>query len=646
MAFYEVLIADSKYQSDDPLTYHYDGNIKVGSVVSVPLRGRQVNGFIFKGVAKPKFKTLEIKSILSEAPVPAHFFKLAEWLKDYYSASYSDALRQFTPSRTVRRKSLEPTKIKIDSLKNDFKPTTEQTLALKKIRQQDFGTYLLHGQTGSGKTYVYKELIKDALDAGQSAIILVPEIALTTQVQNYIESSIKNEVVVFHSHLSPAKRKKLWFKVLESAKPIVVIGARSALFTPVQNLGIVIVDECHEQTYKQEQSPRYNALRTASKLGEICGSKVVFGSATPSIYDYFIAERLGVIVTMNELAVGKTQDVETIVVDLKDKSEFSRHQFISTQMINKITQTVNAGQQCLIYLNRRGSARLVMCEICGWQLLCPNCDIPLTYHADEHKAVCHSCGYKTTPPNQCQNCDSPDIIYKSVGTKAVTETLKSLFPDKVVARFDGDNKDGDRFEQNFHDILEGKVDIIVGTQIISKGLDLPKLGMVGVVIADTALYLPDYTANEKTFQVTYQLLGRVGRGHSDKKSIAIIQTYNPVSKALLCAINKDYKSFYEDELKERQAYRFPPYSYMLKLTCRRRTVNGAQIASDKLYNQLASELKSSAQVIGPMPSFQYKKAGSYNMQIVVKAKSRTVLLDAVKNLPTGWTADLDPINLL
>ena len=649
MYYYEVYIADGRYQADEPLTYSSESKLKNGSVVTVMLRGKAVSGFVGKSVNKPTFKTLPIKTLLSDKLIPKHVLPMAEWLRDYYACSLGDGLRQFAINKTVKRRgSAKPEKqiFKIKTQTKELKPTAEQKKALGRIKKLKNHTILLHGHTGSGKTYIYIESIKEALENKKSSIVLVPEIALTAQLVSNIAAQIGIEPVVFHSSLGQAERKRLWLKVLESNEPVVVIGPRSALFVPVRDTGLIIVDETHENTYKQEQTPRYHAVRVASKLAQLTGSKAILGSATPSVVDYYLAFKHSALVDLKGRALKTDQQVNIELIDMKDKSELRSSPYLSKALLSGIEKTLNNYQQALIYLNRRGSARLVMCTACGWQLLCPNCDTPLTYHGDSHKAMCHGCGHNTKPPVECPNCKSPDVIYKSAGTKAIADALAKHFPDHKLARFDGDNKAGERFENQYTAVRDGKIDIIVGTQIVAKGLDLPKLGMVGLVTAETSLYLPDYTADEKTFQSIYQLLGRIGRGHSDLPGIAVIQTYQPESDLLKSAIERDYESFYQHALKERQSFRFPPYSYNLKLVCRRSTEKGAQFASQKLYTELMDKKVEGVQIIGPMPSFHYKRSGSYFWQIIAKSKERSKLVELSKIVPAKWSIDLDPTHLL
>jgi primosomal protein N' (replication factor Y) len=413
---------------------------------------------------------------------------------------------------------------------------------------------------------------------------------------------------------------------------------------PIASVGLIVLDEAHEPAYKQEQSPRYNALRAASQLGTLTGAKVVYGSATPNIADYYLAEQKQSIVEMNQTALGvKPGDVKTEVIDMKDRQNFSSNNYLSDQLIESMKQALTAKKQVMIYLNRRGSARVILCNKCGWRYLCPNCDVSLVYHADEHLAKCHICGFSSPPPVQCPTCDNTDIIYKTIGTKALAEQVQKLFPDKRIERFDSDTAAGESINDVYGQLLSGDIDIMVGTQLLAKGLDLPRLGLVGIVSAESSLTLPDFTAEERTFQLLYQIIGRVGRGHA--KGEVIVQTYEPNTFVIQTAITRDYKGFYQQILAERQAFRFPPFSYLLKLSIRRATIKGAQNASEKLKNELQAAALP-VEVIGPTPAFYARRGRYFYYQLVVKSKDRSHLLELVKLVPADWQIDIDPYDLL
>ncbi len=617
------------------------------NVVTVPLRARMVTGFVTAEVDKPEFNVKPIKTLLSSKPLPAHCLKLAQWLSVYYHCNLSEALRQFAPSKPT----LRHTKQEVPDLSHDpdsqieiEAPLTKtQEKALDEIRKNPSVTVLLHGITGSGKTRIYLELAKETLEKGRSVIMLTPEIALTTQLIGQAKKSLGTNVFILHSQLSQAKRKQIWLSILESTKPVVIIGPRSALFSPVHNPGLVILDEAHEPAYKQDQSPRYHAARVASQLGLLTASKVILGTATPLVTDYYLAEDKNAVVNMNEQAITSKEQTTFEVVDLKDRSNFTTNPYLSTQFIDAAKEALGSKKQVMIYLNRRGSARLVLCNKCGWQLLCPHCDIPLVYHADEHLTRCHVCGYNQTPPNVCLKCKNPDIIYKSIGTKALAAAAEKLFPQYKVQRFDSDSLEGEHVNDLFHQLQSGEIDILVGTQLLAKGLDLPRLGLVGIVSAESSMGLPDYTSEERAFQLLYQVIGRVGRGHIKGK--IILQSYDPKSIVVESALNRDWHSFYKYTLQERQDFRFPPFSYMLQLSCKRATLKGVEQASSRLKKDLLG-LKLPVEIIGPTPSFYARRGKFYYYQIIAKAKNRSHLLELAKHVPADWTVNLDPANLL
>ena len=649
MFYYEVLLADSKYRSGSPLTYSSEQPLPVMSVVTVPLRAQMATGFVVGEVGKPGFAVKPVKSLLSNKPLPYHCLDLARWMATYYASSLGETLRQFAPSKPAIRQIKSESDHKLSEtgvvqLELQSPLTAEQTRALKEIRANPSTTVLLHGETGSGKTRVYLELAREALAVGKSVIILTPEISLTSQLATAAKAYLNQEPLVLHSQLSAAKRKQIWLKILESDKPQVIVGPRSALFTPLAGIGLIAVDEAHEPAYKQEQSPKYSALRVASQLGALTDAKVVYGSATPLVADYYLAQDKKAVVRMTKQALGGlASDVKTQIIDLKDRKNFGSSYVLSKQLIDDINSTLSAKKQVMIYLNRRGSARVILCTVCGWQFLCPNCDVSLVYHADQHLARCHICGYAHTPPVACLKCNNPDIIYKTIGTKALADQVEKLFPDRVVKRFDSDNTADEQLNEVYDDLLSGKVDILVGTQLLAKGLDLPRLGLVGIVSAESSLTLPDYTAEERTFQLLYQVIGRVGRGHA--KGEVVVQTYEPDSMVIQTAVKRDYAKFYEHSLTERQTFRFPPFSYLMKLVCRRATIAGAQTASQRLRDQL-SAAGLPVEVIGPTPAFYARRGKYFYYQLVVKSKDRDLLLQLAKTVPPDWQIDLDPADLL
>lgn len=647
MHYFEVAIADKQYQSDQPLTYSYDSKLEQRTVVTVELKKRNVTAFVSREVKKPAFALKPIKSVMSQAPLPQHCLEMAKWIEDYYVCSLGEALRQFAPTKpAIRRTERIPegnadTPVQLDLVSP---LTADQAKAIKAIKKGNSTTYLLHGDTGTGKTRVYLELAKATLESGKSVVLLTPEIALTSQLAAAAEEHLPFPAFVMHSHLSDAERKKLWISILESKKPVVVIGPRSALFTPIKQIGLIVVDEAHEPAYKQDQTPRYHTSRVASQLGHIQKAKVILGSATPLVSDYYLAQNHGSIIRMKQPAIRSEHgQVNPQIIDIKDRTQFIKNYYLSDALIDEINKVLNAKKQVMVYLNRRGTARIALCSKCGWQLNCPHCDVPMVYHGDTHQMRCHICGLSQVPPLACPQCQNPDISYRSIGTKALTDSIARLFPEARIARFDSDSKAGERVQDVYGRLRAGEVDILIGTQLLAKGFDLPKLALVGVVSAEGSLALPDFTSEERTFQLLYQVSGRVGRGHTAGK--VIVQSYDPDNIVIKTALERDFESFYKYTLKQRQLFRFPPYSYLAQFICKRATKDGAEGAAKKLRKLFIGQNKK-AEIIGPAPSFYEKRGGQYYWQLVVKSKNRKDLVALAKIVPSNWSIDLDPINLL
>ncbi len=644
MNYFEVMVGSNTYHGSEALTYCFEGQIEVGTIVSVPLRRAKVSGIVIKVTSKPSFAVKPILAIQTEEPLPTSTAILASWLGQYYPSPSGTVVSQFIPSNLLKSLKIPETLHANTSPRIPLPPLSEeQRAAIAAIGASKERTSLIHGDTGTGKTRIYSELAEQCLADGKSVIVLTPEIGLTSQLADNL-SHLPAPVVVFHSGLTAAARRDLWLQVLYSKGPLVVVGPRSALFVPLRSVGLIVVDEAHDGAYKQDQSPRYNALRVAAKLAELHDSLLVFGTATPLVSEYFFLEAKHIpIIRLTENANGQKTTVTTKIIDGNDRSQFGRHPFLSDTLLEEIGQSLSTKRQSLVFLNRRGTARIVMCQNSDWQASCPNCDLPLTYHSDTHNMRCHTCGYHAPPLLNCPVCGSPDIVFKSIGTKAVTEALIGLFPSAVVRRFDTDNKKDERLDLHYKDVRDGNVDIVVGTQMLVKGLDLPKLAVVGVVAADSSLYFPDYTAEEQTYQLLTQVVGRVGRGHGD--GTVVIQTFNPNSHTIEAAVNKDWTTFYTQQVQTRKEHRFPPYFHLLKLMVKRKSRSSAQQAATSFRTALLQEVRN-IEVVGPTPAFHEKHGDFYTWQLVVRAKQRQILVDIAENLPANWSHDIDPSNLL
>lgn len=646
MYYYEVLVGALAYHGDEALTYGSEELLTPGQIVRVSLRTRGTLGLVLRKVRKPMFAVKPMDGIAPFPPVPAESMQLLNWLQAYYPAPLGAVVRQFVPpteafpkaNATQAAPAASVTAAKLPPL------TPGQTSALAAIDSP--GTFLLHGITGSGKSRVYVELAARTLVAGKSALVLTPEIGLTAQLTKTFRDSFgEQNVFVLHSQLTAAQRRDIWYALLARETPAIVIGPRSALFSPLKNLGLIVLDESHDNAYKNESAPHYQAGRVAAKLASLHSATLVLGSATPAVEDYYLATAKGrPIITMQQLARGESDAPLAIkTIDMRQKESFSRSPLLSTVLIEHIAAALARGEQSLLYLNRRGTANVVLCNACGWQSLCPTCDLSLTYHGDAHELRCHVCGYRTSAPTSCPTCGNTDIVFKSVGTKAVVDAVQKLFPTARLQRFDTDAKKAERLEHHVGSLAEGSADIIVGTQMVGKGLDLPKLSVVGIVNADSSLLIPDYTAAEQTYQLISQVVGRVGRGH--RAGTVVVQSYNPGNATLQAAVHRDWDTFYEVELRERHAYHFPPFTYLLKLRVLRATPKSAEKAATELAAHITDE-HPTVVVEGPAPSFHPREQGKYSWQLLIKAPARSTLVHIITTLPSGWSYDIDPINLL
>lgn len=645
MYYYFVWVRSNRYHGQEALTYSSQEQLVQGAIVQVELQKGLVLGVVSGSTSKPRFQTKMITRNFNLAPLPPHLLRLAVWTQNYYPAPLGIIAQQLLPAQ-LSDKLLEKSKDKkfnAPDLSALPQLTADQTSALAAMEERD--TYIVHGATGTGKTRIYIELAARSINNDKSAIILTPEISLVTQLADSFRQVFGQRVIIMHSQQTPLERQKAWLACLRSAEPLVMIGPRSALFSPVRKVGLIVLDEAHESAYKQEQAPQYQTGRVAAYLASLTRASLVLGSATPAVSDYYLAEqKKKPIITFTKLAPsGPHLPAEVIVVDRKDHSLFDRSPFLSRELISSVEQALSRGEQSLLYLNRRGTARLVLCENCGWQALCPHCDIPLTYHGDQHQLRCHSCSYHQSSPTNCPTCGHPNVLFKTAGTKAIVDEVERLFPQARIARFDTDNAKAERFEQHYAAVKAGSVDIIVGTQLLAKGLDLPKLSTLGILLADTSLYLPDFSAQERTFQLISQVLGRVGRGHIAGK--AIIQTYHPDHPILIDAIEGNYQQFYQRELSERREFFFPPFCYLLKITIRRASLHAAESAAQNLKDEINNS-GARVRVEGPAPAFYERFQNKYQWQLVIKAVQRSELLTVITHLPANCSYDIDPLDLL
>jgi primosomal protein N' (replication factor Y) len=625
-------------------TYQHVGELAVGQVVNIPLGRRQSLGVVTAiAVPKPAFSTKPISEVLDIPPLPAHLAELASWMQRYYYASPKAVWQTFLPAGIERKRRVpKPADNPFSLAKQDQKLTAEQRQAFKTITEGTKTTYLIQGITGSGKTRLYLELAAAQIADGKSVIVLIPEIALTPQLIALFEASFPGRVIPYHSGLTESGRHLAWQQALNASEPVVVMGPRSSLFLPVAKPGIIIIDECHETTYKQEQNPRYHAIPTAARLAQLTAAKLVLGSATPGIAEIMAAQSGRIEhLKLTQRAHGGALPAAT-VIDLRDKAVTGSNKLISLPLLDALKGTLGAGRQSLLFLNRRGTASSQICNHCGYVTLCPTCFLPLTFHGDDLKLICHVCNYRATPSAICPECNHSELRFVGSGTKRIETEIASLLPDARLFRLDKDSADPKALPELHAKLHSGEIDILIGTQMIAKGLDLPRLDTVGVINADTMLHMPDFSSAERTFQLLTQVSGRAGRG--DAPGRVFIQTHTPDHPAIQTATRGDFDNFSRQELANRKLLGYPPYRFLLKLTVSHKDPAKAIGEAEALYTQLRQD--SHIRVLGPAPAFHERASGSYHWHLIVKAAERGRLVEIAQSLPTLWKTDLDPINLL
>lgn len=533
--------------------------------------------------------------------------------------------------------------------------TEEQHDALTKIKQamdeKRQETFLLHGVTGSGKTEIYLQAIQRAIADGKEAIVLVPEISLTPQMTERFKSRFGDEVAVMHSGLSVGEKYDEWRKV-QQGKVKVVVGARSAIFAPFKNLGLIILDEEHESTYKQEDSPRYHARDVAIWRGNYYNCPVILGSATPALESFARAKK-GVYTLLTLQNRAKKQALPTVhIVDMREQLQAGNRSMFSEPLMEALQQRLERGEQTVLFLNRRGYSSFVLCRDCGTSVQCPNCDISLTYHRYQEKLKCHYCGHEEYIPQTCPECQSENIRYFGTGTQKVEEEIFKLFPQARVLRMDVDTtKQKGSHEKILDAFGRGEADILLGTQMIAKGLDFPNITLVGVLSADTSLHLPDYRAAEKTFQLMTQVSGRAGR--HEKPGEVFIQTYTPEHYAIELSKEQLYTPFYEREMHARHLAGYPPYYYLALVQVSHEDVVMAAEYAGRVAEYLRSNLSFQVSVIGPTTASIARLQNRYRYQCLIKYKVEPnlipTLLQLIKLYRSEWikkgivlTIDLDP----
>lgn len=555
----------------------------------------------------------------------------SEIINDYSLSSYSlNKLIEngylLTEDRVVYRYN---TRSYIEESKNVL--NDEQKNAFNKILNSDKKGFLLKGVTGSGKTEVYMNLVGETLKEGKSAIVLVPEISLTPQMIERFKGRFGKNVALFHSKLSQGERFDEWYRI-KKGEARLVVGARSAIFLPLDNLGIIIIDEEHENTYKSEQNPKYLTKEVAKFLSEIKGCKYILGSATPSIETYYEAlnGKLELVEIKNRVSNRPLPQME--IVDMREELKSRNLSLLSRSLYNEMKETLERKEQIILFLNRRGFSSFVSCRSCGYVFKCPECDLSMTYHKNGY-LICHYCGRAQREQKVCPECGSKYVKFFGAGTQRVEEEVKKYFPKARVMRMDVDTtRNKDSHENIYNAFKSGEGDVLIGTQMVSKGLDFKNVTLVGVLAADISLNIPDYRSSERTYQIITQVAGRAGRG--EKKGKVVIQTYTPNSLSLQYAIENNYNDLYNEEIKVRKIMNYPPFSTIFLINSISKDERKLKEFMNKVGESLRKILDSreNIQILGPVPCIITKLKDNYRWQIIIKGNLDNKLKLKIKDI--------------
>jgi primosomal protein N' (replication factor Y) (superfamily II helicase) len=564
------------------------------------------------------------------------------------------------PLQKVESRGIESSKSLVLTLEQDFALKE----ILKAIKSPDiYHPFLLQGVTGSGKTEIYLRATEEIIKRGKQAIIMVPEIALTPQTVHRFASRFPGQVGLVHSKLSDGERYDTWRRA-RAGKLKVIIGARSALFSPLPNIGLIVADECHDSSFYQSEPPFYNAVTAAQMYARLCGAVCVLGSATPTVIQRYQAEtkqilKLNLPKRIVELGLPPIQ-----IVDMREELKAGQRGIFSRLLLKELESTLKRGEQAILFLNRRGTATYIFCRDCGYVLRCPNCESPLTYHvaklegsqvgklnenvqtlkpANLQTLLCHQCGYERQKPSHCPQCGGKQIREYGLGSEKVETEVNALFPKARTLRWDWDTtRQKDAHEMILTHFANHKADVLIGTQMLAKGLDLPMVTLVGIVLADVGLHLPDPFAGERVFQVLTQVAGRAGR--SERGGKVILQTFDPANQVIQSAAKHDVNGFYEYELTQRQRLGYPPFTRLVRLEYRNEDQAAAENEARKVAEKLSVNRNRFVAVIGPVPCFFAKVGGWYRWQIVLRGSNPQDLLRGIKL--DGWRVEVEPVSLL
>ncbi|MEE0879240.1 MAG: primosomal protein N' [Treponemataceae bacterium] len=642
--------------------------VKIGLRCEVYFGARKMIGCIIgvseslpKSCTIPEEKIKPILRIIDDEPL---FFqeqiKLSDWISKYYLCSQGEALFTMLPSG---KRETSFSSLSFEEDEKSFvqkKLSEEQEIAINGILNSEDKNifHYLYGATGTGKTEVFLSCAEKILQKGKGVIYLVPEISLTHQVIEAVTNRFGNTVAVLHSGLTGSQKLKEWNRIINKEARI-VIGARSGIFAPVPDLGLVIIDEEHDGSYKSGTTPRYHARQIAMR---ICTDKkipLIMGSATPSVEAWQLMKdkKIKTHTLTKRLAGGCPPEIQIVNLSKPSPDGRKTEGAISPQLEDEIRQTLQEGKQTILFLNRRGFSHFFKCSSCGYELKCKNCSVSMTYHKVQKKLICHYCGWNLNSPTQCPECNSFDVGYFGFGTEFIEEEVKSKFPNATVERIDTDNLSSQKELQEKLDLFRNKkIDILLGTQMVAKGLNFPNLKLVGVIMADTGLHLPDFRAAERTFSLIVQVAGRAGRFFPDGK--VIVQSYTPKRSAIYFACKNYIEDFYNEELEQRQILSFPPFARLIRLVFRSANKDVAENAANSAAEILESFIEKynyeNYEVLGPSECPLSKISANYRYQIILRSESIKTIQSATARFIYNYKnkqgiyieVDVDPTNLL
>lgn len=548
--------------------------------------------------------------------------EIFQWLVEHVGSTKEEVLAAFPHSegpwlqlrKSQGAKPMGPPEL--DPIPSGPELNSEQARAVQTL-SQGTGRWLLEGVTGSGKTEVYLDCIAAELDQGRQALVMVPEIALTPQTVSRFQLRFGQRVAVWHSGLSVGERVSTWNGVRQGIYPVVV-GVRSAVFLPFPQLGLMVLDEEHETTYKQDEHPRYHAREVAEERARLEGAQLILGSATPSLETAYRA-RKGEIgwLTLTKRANQRSLP-HVSAVDMRKELKQGNHEMFSRRLMEAITEALSRHQQVILFLNRRGYATYIFCRDCGQALSCPHCEVTLTYHQESNRISCHYCFFEGSPPPRCPACDSPRIRYFGAGTERVVEAVARIWPQARVLRADRDSLSGRASHERLWKTFSNHgADILVGTQMIAKGMDWPMVTLVGILAADVALNFPDFRSSERTFQLLVQAAGRAGRGEAPGQ--VVVQTYNPEHYAIRYALEANYEGFFQEEIGFRQQAGYPPFSQLWLLEVRSPELKRAAAGAQEVASMVRSVLLDDVQILGPAPAPLARVRQQYRFHVLLKA---------------------------